>query len=764
MNKAITDGLVLMPPPFAAGLNLWSREDGLPGQGSYAGQPNAAFVAADQDFAGCLEVQKALSVQKLRCFQQIPYLPGMYLRVTARVKAVSGALPSVRIAGYAALTNGSNVASVAQTGPVVQLTGYGTVFTVTAIIGSGNRGGVNMVWGTTPAYCHLGLDLLGANGGVVRIDDIVVEDVTEVFHRDMMDWVDIRDYGARGDGATDDTAAFLAADAAAVASGRELIVSDGDYVVTNHLTLNARVRFEGTLAMAESLRLVCTRNYDLDTYIDAFGSESAGFRKALQALFYFSDHVVLDLKGRRVDLTAPVDVAALAGLTSFTNRRLVTNGQLNAVNGPAWDTASVSSVATYATSNANRLTGVSNVANIAVGSRVSGSGVGREVYVTARNIGAGTVDLSSPLFGAAGTRTFAFDRYRYLLDFSGFDNLARFEIEGIEFGCNGFASGVNLARGGLIFQVENCVFNRPKDRGITSIGSGCAGMFVDRCQFWSNEQPTPSQNRTTVALNVNTNDTKIRDNRVVRFAHFAVMAGTGHMFIGNHFFQGDDQEVGVRKAGIVFTSTHARSLVTGNYIDNCFIEWSNEHDPTPTFDSGFSFSGLTIGNNIFMATGVGASFRWLVITPRGPGHFLNGVSIANNAFRTVGGAVDRVDGIDTSFATLDFGRFRNVTFEGNTYHGVSQATVNPLVIEHNQGTAADVWVVDTAGFMPFGSWARNVTSVVPENAINNTANVAQYAMPWAQVEQGPTRTFVNLRWPTAVRGRVNATIRCDNPI
>ncbi len=34
MNKAITDGLVLMPPAFAAGLNLWSREDGLAGQGT----------------------------------------------------------------------------------------------------------------------------------------------------------------------------------------------------------------------------------------------------------------------------------------------------------------------------------------------------------------------------------------------------------------------------------------------------------------------------------------------------------------------------------------------------------------------------------------------------------------------------------------------------------------------------------------------------------------------------------------------------------
>ena len=51
MNKAITQGLVLMPPPFSAGLGLWSREDGRPGQESYAGQPNAAFVPAGQDFA-----------------------------------------------------------------------------------------------------------------------------------------------------------------------------------------------------------------------------------------------------------------------------------------------------------------------------------------------------------------------------------------------------------------------------------------------------------------------------------------------------------------------------------------------------------------------------------------------------------------------------------------------------------------------------------------------------------------------------------------
>ena len=101
MNKAITEGLVLMPPPFSAGLNLWSREDGLTGQGSYLAQSNAAFVPSDQDFGGCLELTKTLSTMKLRCFQSIPIEPGLYLRVTAKVKAVSGAMPSVRIAGWA---------------------------------------------------------------------------------------------------------------------------------------------------------------------------------------------------------------------------------------------------------------------------------------------------------------------------------------------------------------------------------------------------------------------------------------------------------------------------------------------------------------------------------------------------------------------------------------------------------------------------------------------------------------------------------------
>jgi hypothetical protein len=51
MNKAITDGLVFMPPAFENGLDVWSSGDGTPGSPTYDGAANAALVVADQDFS-----------------------------------------------------------------------------------------------------------------------------------------------------------------------------------------------------------------------------------------------------------------------------------------------------------------------------------------------------------------------------------------------------------------------------------------------------------------------------------------------------------------------------------------------------------------------------------------------------------------------------------------------------------------------------------------------------------------------------------------
>jgi hypothetical protein len=761
MNMAVTDGLILMPQPFSAGLAQWSREDGTPSSASYAGQPNAALVPADQDFGGCLELQKNESVQRLRYKGQTPLEPGLYLRISTRIKAIAGNLPAVRIAGYAARSNGTLVGSVPANTAAVQLTTYGDVVEISAIVGAGNRPGNDLVWGVEPTYGYFGLDLTGPNGGVVRIDDFSIEDVTRVFHRKMLDIVDVRDFGALGDGVTDDSAAFAAADAAA--DGRVVLVSAGNYHLAANVTIESAIRFEGRVTMPAANRLVLMRNYDLDSYAAAFGSDAEGFRRGLQALFYFTDHVTFDLKGRRVDLTGPVDVAAVTGLDSFAQRRLVSNGQLNAVSNAAWANTQVTSVATYTPGNARQLTGVANVANIPVGSRVSGTGVGREVYVTGRNVGAGTVSLSAALWGGGGTRTYTFTRYKYLLDFSGFEALSRFELTNLDINCNGFCSAIMLARDGLTFRVADTVISRPKDRGITSIGEGCQGLFVDRCQFLSDEQALPSQDRTTICLNTNANDVKLRDNRVVRFAHFAIVGGTGNMLIGNHFFQGDDMASGVRMAGVVFTETSPKSLMTGNYVDNCTIEWSNEHDPDPEFSNEFSFGSLTINANIFMVSNVAPSFRFLVVRPRGPDHFINGLTVIGNTFRTVNGSIDRIEKVDDSTAGLDFGRMRNVVFEGNTFNGITDLTMNPVTISHEQNTAAQTWTVNGASYLPFGGWARNVASVVAEGEITTAGNAARSDMPYVLVEQGANKDRVQLRWPSDLKGRVLVTLRMDNP-
>jgi hypothetical protein len=78
----------------------------------------------------------------------------------------------------------------------------------------------------------------------------------------------------------------------------------------------------------------------------------------------------------------------------------------------------------------------------------------------------------------------------------------------------------------VTFHVKDCFFTGPRDRGITSLGQGCQGMLIDRCQFRSNETGLLAQNRTSIALNANGSDVKLRDNRITQFRHFAVLGGT----------------------------------------------------------------------------------------------------------------------------------------------------------------------------------------------------------------------------------------------
>jgi hypothetical protein len=762
MNIAVTQGVALMPPPFSAGLDVWSQTTGRPGTNTYATAAFAAFVPTDPDFGGCLEIQKNQATIRLRWMGEVPILPGTYLRVRARVKAISGVLPSVAIAAWAGTAAGAEVTGIANTGPVTALAQYGQIVEISAIIGTGTRAGVDMAWPTNVAFAHFGLDVTGPTGGLLRIDDLTIEDVTGFYTGELLGAVDVRDFGAQGNGTTDDRAAFVAAMAAA--GTRQLIVPEGTYFIGSDLSITSPVVFRGTLSMPESTILILQQNFNFPDYAAAFGNDETGFRKGVQALFHSNQHVIFDLMGRRVALSAPVDVRALAGIDNTVTRRIISNGMLDAVESPAWETVTVTRTATYTTGQPLRLSGIANVAGVPVGARVSGVGVGREVYVRARSIDAERLTLSLPLHGGSGTQSYTFQRYQYMLDFSGFSGLRNFELHNVELRCRGRCSGVMMPEDGRIMRFMNCDFDRPRDRGITSIGLGCQGVWIDHCQFRSNEQPMNSQDRTVIGFNVNANDAKIRNNRVVRWAHFGVMNGSGHLVLGNHFFAGDEQFQGVRQAGLILTDKNTRTVFSGNYVDNCFLELTNEHDAEPEHTTGFSFGGLTVTGNHFYSINMAPWNSFIVIKPYGPGHFVQGLIVTGNVFRATTGQVERVDKLDTTFASLNFGRFRNVIWRDNTYNNIDFPVESPTVVIHDQNTAATNWTISTGDKLPFGGWARTVSSVVIENAPRDSANVARYEMPHVFVQEGVDNRNVRLNWPQATRGRALLTVRVDRPL
>lgn len=755
-----TNGAQLMPPAFEEGLDVWSSGDGTPGSATYDGASNAAFVPADQDFGGCLALVKTQSTQQLRYMGETPLLPGCYLKIRARVKAISGNLPSVRIAGWAGASGGGHVTGLGEVASSVVLDTYGKVVTVEAIVGPGARTGVELIWGTQPVFGHFGLDLVGPNGGLVHVDDLEIEDVTNQFVRELLDVVDVKDFGAIGDGAANDEAAFEAADAAA--NGRTVLVSDGVFRLGGSVTMDSKVRFQGTVTMDTASILKLTKSFDLPTYIDAFGSETLGFKKAFQALLNFVDHEGLDMGGRRVDIDAPIDMqAAVPNRTTWSIRRVIRNGLINVVDSPNWNTGVVTSQATYNTSNQTQLTNVANVANIEVGSLVEGSGVGREVYVKSRNVGQQRIELSQPLHDAQGTQTYTFRRFRYALDFSGFSHLSKLELADIEFQLDGKASGIMLAPDGITFHLRDCFITKPKDRGITSIGLGCQGLLIDRCNFTSSEQSTPADQRSSIGFNVNANDLKLRHCRAVKFRHFAVLHGSGHIIDGNHWFQGDELNNAPRLAGLVLTTPNCKSLITSNYIDNNSIEWTNEHDAEPDNANEFSFGGLTITGNIFFTIGAANWFRWLVVKPYGSGHIIQGLTMTGNVFRTYSGSVKRVETVDDSIAPLALGGMRNIAIYDNTFNGVDEKTVNPVTVLHDQASASGGWTIDFSPYFPFGGECRVIESIVVHNELRNSGGSTVYPGYHVHTVQGSNRDKARIDFETAVRGKVWVRGRID---
>jgi hypothetical protein len=172
--------LDLMPPAFSEGLYDWSRGDGTPESAVYADMSSAdvRIVENDSDFGTCLELRKTDSIQRLRYMGEMPVRAGTYLRVSARLKVTRGPQGAARIAAWPGGKMGRPVRGLETCAALAGFDGYGRVHELSAVIGPATLPGVDLVWRRNVLYAHVGLDILGPNGGVFRIENLRVHDVT----------------------------------------------------------------------------------------------------------------------------------------------------------------------------------------------------------------------------------------------------------------------------------------------------------------------------------------------------------------------------------------------------------------------------------------------------------------------------------------------------------------------------------------------------------------------------------------------------------
>ena len=189
---------------------------------------------------------------------------GNHLRISARVKAIAatccGAHRGIRRQCAAQMSAASR-----RSDPRC-LPGHGQVVEVSAIVG--RAGGTASTWpgAQSPTFGHFGLDLIGDNNGSIRIESIVIEDVTAAFLPGMLDWVDVRDFGAVGDGVTTTMRRFRRR-----RPGRRqqtVLVPEGSITSARSSSMSAPMRFVGTLKMPRGTPAALTRSFDYPTYAE----------------------------------------------------------------------------------------------------------------------------------------------------------------------------------------------------------------------------------------------------------------------------------------------------------------------------------------------------------------------------------------------------------------------------------------------------------------------------------------------------------------
>ena len=136
--------------------------------------------------------------------------------------------------------------------------------------------------------------------------------------------------------------------------------------------------------------------------------------------------------------------------------------------------------------------------------------------------------------------------------------------------------------------------------------------------------------------------------------------------------------------------------------------------------------------------------------------------MTGNVFRTLNGNIDRIEGVNTTFADLNYGTMRNVTISGNTFNGITTPCYNPVTITHTEASDNGSWTVDFNDHLPFQGRTRTVESVVPISQILS-GSTRIHGLPYVSLGQGTNGDQVKVNWQNSCRGSISITARMDKP-
>lgn len=85
-----------------------------------------------------------------------------------------------------------------------------------------------------------------ADNGLQNSIEQLQQDVKQV-----LDYANVKSYGAKGDGTTDDTIAF----STAIASGKDLFIPDGEYIITGAINIGSPLMTSGAIVVASGVML-----------------------------------------------------------------------------------------------------------------------------------------------------------------------------------------------------------------------------------------------------------------------------------------------------------------------------------------------------------------------------------------------------------------------------------------------------------------------------------------------------------------------------